>query len=159
MSSRSQTPPPRRSPPPRTPDSTGLTPSSRRSRARQRTNSPSAPPILILPRPQRSIYPRQFLGDTPTPSPPGTKPCSRASHIKPLADYIDEDTGKECNDCKACRIERANERRRQRELAEALVDPSKSMYKHTLPHVTLAVTPLPCPKSERSTLRVNAKKS
>ena len=66
------------------------------------------------------IRPRQFLGDTPTPSLPETKPCSRRNHIKPLADFIDRDTGEVLNDCEACRVERANERRREQELAKAL---------------------------------------
>ena len=107
--SRPQTPPTRhRSPPPRTPDSTGLTPSTRRSRARQRLNSPptspSPNPDTNLERPRRTIRPRHFYGDTPTP-PPELRQCSRNNHLKPLADYIDRVTGEEYNVYEACRAE------------------------------------------------------
>ena len=105
--SRPQTPPPRHSRPPRTPDSNGLTPSSCRASARRRINSPPSPrspsPVIRLNRPRRIIRPRRFYGDTPTPSPPQPKLCSRTHHFKPLADYIDTITGKEYNVCEACR--------------------------------------------------------
>ena len=116
LSSRSQTPPPRRSPPPHTPDSTGLIPSSRRSYARQRTCSPTSPspsPIMRLERPRRTIRPQHFYGDTPTP-PPLLKQCSRHNHLKPLEDYIDRTTREERNVCEACH----NEIQRIRLLAE-----------------------------------------
>lgn len=112
-STESRTPPSRRSAPPRTPDSTDLTPSSRRASARRRTrSSPSSPtPVLRLARPQRIIRPRHFYGDTPTPPPtlqPQTKKCSRQRHIKPLGDYIDRITGEEYSVCEACRNEVQN---------------------------------------------------
>jgi hypothetical protein len=108
-----QTPPPRRSPPPRTPDSTGLTPSSRRATARRRvsvhphTSSPPSPTLTVstLRRSVRTIQPRHFYGDTPTPSPPQTKLCTRHNHWKPLADYVDTLTREEYNTCKDCRCE------------------------------------------------------
>ena len=55
-----RTPPPRRSAPARTPDSAGLTPSSRRASARRRTTlpHPSPLPVLRLIRPQRLVRPR-----------------------------------------------------------------------------------------------------
>ena len=92
-----------RSPPPRTPDSNGLTPSSQRSLARRRIESPPSPtPQRSTPqrRSLRTIRPRHFYGDTPTPSPP--KLCSRTRHLKPHNEFIDPVTGEEyevCNEC------------------------------------------------------------
>jgi hypothetical protein len=117
--SRPQTPPPRRSAPPRTPDSSGLTPSSRRSMSRRRTQSPPSsptpmpqnppiPPVITAnQRPRRTtrtIRPRRFYGDTPTP-PSQEKLCARHRHMKPLTDYVDINTGQEHEVCKDCRAD------------------------------------------------------
>ena len=64
-------------------------------------------------RSRRTIRPRRFYGDTPTPSPPQLKQCSRNSHLKPLRDFINTATGKEYNNCEACRKEIASAQRRQ----------------------------------------------
>jgi len=118
-SARPQTPPPRRFAPPRTPDSSGLTPSSHRALARRRTHSPQLSPTPIFRdqpitpisatnvRPRRTIRRRHFYGDTPTPPPPvgEGKLCHRNRHMKPLADYIDINTGEEYDVCKDCRAD------------------------------------------------------
>ena len=102
---RSPSPPRGRPPPPRTPDSNGLTPSSRRSLARQRTESPPSPtPQGQNPRRSiRTIRPRHFYGDTPTPPPP--KLCSRQRHLKPHKEFIHPATGEEYEVCNQCRCE------------------------------------------------------
>jgi len=104
-----------RSPPPRTPDSNGLTPSSRRSLARRRTESPPSPtPQRSSPRRRslRTIRPRRFYGDTPTP--PLPKLCSRNRHLKPYEEFVDPVTGEEYEVCNECRHQL--EERRQHEL-------------------------------------------
>jgi hypothetical protein len=85
--------------------------------ARRRTQSPplsptpvsrnqSIPPIVTANRrSHRIIHPRHFYGDTPTPSPPQAKLCSRHQHMKPLADYIDINTGEQYDVCKDCRAD------------------------------------------------------
>jgi len=90
----SPSPPRARPPPPRTPDSNGLTPSSRHSSARRRTESPSSPtPQGRNPRRSlRTIRPRHFYGDTPTPTPPPSKLCSRHYHLKPHKAFVDSGT-------------------------------------------------------------------
>ena len=113
-----RTPPPRRSAPPRTSDSSSLTQSARRFAARchvfacPRTSpppspTPSSPPLR---RSVRTIQPQHFYGDSPTPPLQQTKLCSRNNHWKPLVDYIDSLTGKEYNQCKDCRLEIAQVR-------------------------------------------------
>jgi hypothetical protein len=79
---------------------------------RRRTQSPTSPtPVqrpqspspLIHNRPRRTVQPRHFFGDTPTPPPAPLKLCSRHPHVKPLADFIDENTGEELDTCNNCR--------------------------------------------------------
>src|SRR5436190_24272948 len=104
-----------RSPRPSTPDSNGLTPSSQRSLARRRIESPPAPtPARNIPqrRSLRTIRPRRFYGDTPTP--PLSKLCSRTRHLKPHEEFVDPVTGEEYEVCNECRHQL--EERRQHEL-------------------------------------------
>ena len=121
----------RRSAPPRTPDSSGMTPSSRRAAAQPRRESPppsptphrSASPLpeqsspLRLPSPQprrslRTIHPRHFYGDTPTPPPPQLKLCTRNRHLKSRDEFIDPITNEEHNICNQCRREQEEIRNR-----------------------------------------------
>ena len=129
-------------PPPRTPDSTGLTPSSRRALARRRTSSPNSPPSPTPPprlnRPRRIIQPRHFYGDTPTPSPHQLKQCSRHRHFKPLTDYIDKNTGEEHNICEACRNEIENIRLRAVEIEGDIQCGEEELQRAIGSHGTLA---------------------
>ena len=118
-------PPPQRgrSPPPRTPDSNGLTPSSQRSLARRRIESPPSPtPQRNIPqrRSLRTIRPRRFYGDTPTPSPP--KLCSRTRHLKPHNEFIDPVTGEEYEVCNECRHQLEERRQHDLERMQAHTD-------------------------------------
>lgn len=137
----------RHSPPPRTPDSTGRTPSTRRALPHRRTQSPTSPsPVqypqppspLIQNRPRRIIQLRHFFGDTPTPPPPQLKLCSRHNHLKPLTDFIDENTGEELDTCNNCRNDIQFFRRRVAGL-NALTQPGERLIQQQEERMRLQV--------------------
>jgi len=115
----------RRSAPPRTPDSSGMTPSSRRAAAQPRRESPPPSPTpqrSSSPIPEqssnqprrslRTIHPRHFYGDTPTPPPRQLKLCVRNTHLKSREEFIDPITNEEHNVCNQCRREQEEIRNR-----------------------------------------------
>ena len=127
-------------PPPHSPDSDGLTPSTRRSLPQQRVEPPSPTPQhinnsngdlhrhiwhppspLINNRPHRERIRLPARYRSPEiPYREQIKLCARNSHEKPRREFIDSESNKEFDTCNQCRQEMQLYQRRVQELEDEL---------------------------------------